>query len=198
MKLSGKEKPLRRTGVFPKFLSRSIAHGYDSLWNATTITSISSAFVNRNFSNYIRNELRPRLGHRDKPLFVPFCPYPFPRGVKTYQGRGGVKTYQVGSTPVLASYSRCSTPLNITKVIRRCDQSLAPTLRLEKLRVTTALAPGRRSASRLFSKLAVPKEQKRSRSLLDSHSRSLVTLSPVTLASNRDSLLVSRGNGGLS
>jgi hypothetical protein len=189
--IAGKEKALRRTGLSPKFLSRSSAHGYDSHWNKTTKASISSGYVNRKLLDYIQIELNPRLGTEGQPSIFPICPYPLLGGVKTYQGRGGVKTYQVGSTPVLLSCSRCSTPPNITKVIRRRDQSLAPTLRLEKLRVPTALAPRRRSAAHLFSKLAVPKENSTSSisSSSSGRSRALVT--------EASSHFFSRGNGGL-
>jgi hypothetical protein len=189
---AGKEKALRRTGLSPKFLSRSLAHGYYSHWNATTTSSIYSRDVNRKLTDYIQIELNPRFGTEGQPSIFPICPYLLLGGVKTYQGRGVLKPNMLGSTPVLVSYIRCSTPPNITKVIRRRDQSLAPTLRLEKLRVSryalTRAALRARVRSHLFSKLAVPKEYCGS-------SRALV----VTAASSRTeaSNCFSRGNGGL-
>jgi hypothetical protein len=156
----GKEKAPRRTGLFPKFLSRSIAHGYDSHWNETATTTTHSEGVNRNRNNCRNIRLAPPVSHFLIQFLTPF-EKAFQGGVKTYQGKGGVKTYQVGSTPVLAYYGRCSTPLNVSKDTCRVRAELAhPTLHSRELRGLASLTPVLRtfapSIARLSLELALP------------------------------------------
>ena len=192
-----KEKALRRTGLSPKFLLRSSPTA-EATGSATTTSSICSEDVKCNRHDYRKGRPSSRLGTCAQATIRPACPFYSPRGADAYQGQGVLDAYQVGSAPVLASYIRCSAPLDILKYTRRrAKRPRAFLLRLEKLRVSRcalarALTSCAETRSRLFSKLAVPKEH--STSSTSSSSSSGRSRALVTEASSHS---FSRGNGGL-
>src|SRR6266404_7187700 len=192
MKPRRKRKSHAANVALSKFLLRSSATT-EVNGNATTTCSICSEDVNCKLHDYIPNELNRVLGHGTTPYLSLFVPTIL-RGYKNVPGKNRYKNVPVTCcTGTGCAIATVLVPPYMYSTYALRDQSLALVLlRLEKLRVTTALAPGRRSASRLFSKLAFSKEQTRSRSLVMNILTHTFSLD--TLVSNRDSHSHSRGN----
>jgi hypothetical protein len=196
MSPAGKEKALRRTGLSPKFLSRSSATN-EFYGNATTTSSICSDDVKCNRQGYINIRCTPTAFQ----LFAPFqASFEKLKSancdgvIECSKGDGVIECSRTSITGDSLFHSGGDiTPLYIFYICSARQRPRALLLRLEKLRVSRyalarALTSCAETRSRWFSKLAVPKEYCGS-------SRALV----VTAASSRTeaSNSFSRGKGGL-
>jgi hypothetical protein len=157
----GKEKAPRRTGLFPKSLSTSSsASGYDSLRCATTTTTrIYLEGVNRNRYNFLNIRFAPPVSHHSHLSFSREKRTYSLSGAGGYYKGSGAGGYLVGSALVLASYSRCPAPLNVSKdTCRACAEPARPTLRSRELRgrLTPVLRTFAPTTARLSLELALP------------------------------------------